>query len=117
MVSKGVDNHVSLSEPGGNVNVATQYISGCLAAYTSVTVIAIGTGACRDDTNADDIVITATRSADITTTGAGGRNVDSAEAADTWYYIFIIDDSTGSNTEAAPGASASSTTTTSTVTT
>ncbi len=79
---------------GGNVNVTTQFISDCLAAYTSVTVVAIGEGVCRDDGNTADIVVTAARSANITLTGAGGRNVETAEQSDKWYAIYIIADTT-----------------------
>lgn len=85
----------------GAAALPTGYMDECLSAYTSVTVVAIGTGNCRDDTDVLNIAVTAVRSADITTTGAGGRNVDTAEQADKWYYLFIIADTTAVETEAA----------------
>lgn len=85
----------------GAVALPSGYMDECLSAYTSVTVVAIGTGRCRDDTDVLNIAISAVRSADITTTGAGGRNIDTAEQADKWYYLFIIADTTAVETEAA----------------
>ncbi len=36
------------------------------------------------------LIVSATLTADITVTGAGGRNVETAEQADKWYAIFVI---------------------------
>lgn len=77
------------------------YVDGCLASWTNATTVAVAAGNLRDDTNMNNIVVTTTRSADITTTGAGGRNVDTAEVADKWYAVFVIADSAGVEAEAA----------------
>ena len=70
------------------------YLTGLRTLYGSVDLIGIETGECRDDTDVRTMIASGPLTANITITGAGGRNVETAEAADTWYYIFIIGDTT-----------------------
>jgi len=69
-------------------------IYGLVAAWTSVSTVTIGIGACRDKTDSFTIRTTAPIVANIAGAGAGGLDTG-AEAASTFYSIFIIADSTG----------------------
>jgi hypothetical protein len=69
-------------------------IYGLVAAWTSVSTVTIGVGACRDKTDSFTIRTTAPIVANIAVAGAGGLDTG-AEAASTWYSIFVIADSTG----------------------
>ena len=69
-------------------------IYGLVAAWTSVSTVTIGVGACRDKTDSFTIRTTAPIVANIAVAGAGGLDTG-AEAASTFYSIFVIADSTG----------------------
>jgi hypothetical protein len=69
-------------------------IYGLVAAWTSVSTVTIGIGACRDKTDTYTIRTTAPIVANIAVAGAGGLDTG-AEAANTFYSIFVIADSTG----------------------
>jgi hypothetical protein len=69
-------------------------IYGLVAAWTSVSTVTIGIGACRDKTDSFTIRTTAPIVANIAVAGAGGLDTG-AEAASTFYSIFVIADSTG----------------------
>lgn len=78
---------------GGNegaVGLHTGYVYGCLPQWSSNTQIQIGTGVARSDDDTTDIEVTSPITVDITTTGANGRNVDTAEQANKWYACFVI---------------------------
>jgi len=66
--------------------------------WSSVSAVTIAAGECRDSTNTFNIINLATRTANITSSGAGGLDTGS-EASNTWYAVHIIDDSSGVNTE------------------
>ena len=81
------------SDPAVNIppqELPYLYISGCEVSRPSVSTVQIGLGEARDDSDSDDMVVSAVLTADITTTGANGRNVDTAEQADKWYEVNII---------------------------
>jgi hypothetical protein len=69
-------------------------INGLVAAWTSVSTVTIGVGACRDKTDSFTIRTTAPLVADITVSGVNGLDTG-AEAANTFYAIYVIADSTG----------------------
>jgi len=69
-------------------------IYGLVAAWTSVSTVTIGIGACRDKTDAYTIRTTAPIVANIAVAGAGGLDTG-VEASSTFYSIFVIADSTG----------------------
>jgi hypothetical protein len=69
-------------------------IYGLVAAWTSVSTVTIGIGACRNKTDAYTIRTTAPIVANIAVAGAGGLDTG-AEASNTFYSIFVIADSTG----------------------
>jgi len=66
------------------------YVGGCRVSWNSVSQVQISVGQCRSDDNTQDLVVAGTLTADITTTGANGRNVDTAETADKWYAVYVI---------------------------
>lgn len=74
----------------GGAELPFDYIMGAEITWVSNTQVSIGLGEMRDDTDSADFVITAVLTADITTTGANGRNVDTAEQANKWYAIHVI---------------------------
>jgi hypothetical protein len=69
-------------------------IYGLVAAWTSVSTVTIGIGACRDKTDTYTIRTTAPIVANIAIVGAGGLDTG-VEVANTFYSIFVIADSTG----------------------
>jgi hypothetical protein len=60
----------------------------------STEIVRIFAGACRSDDDTEDIVIAPGSfvTITITSTGANGRNVDTAEAANKWYAVYVIKD-------------------------
>lgn len=68
----------------------TGHMYGCQLVWLSTSQVQITPGVCRSDDDTEDMVVTSTLTADITTTGANGRNVDTAEAASCWYAVFVI---------------------------
>lgn len=66
------------------------FIENLLVSRLSNTQVQIAVGNCRDDSNADNIVNTGVLTVDITTTGANGRNVDTAEQSNKWYAVDVI---------------------------
>ena len=76
------------------------WVKGLDMTFASVSTVSIEAGKCRDSADGFNIINTATRTADITTSGLNGLDTGT-EAVSTWYALFIIDDSTGSNTEGA----------------
>lgn len=66
------------------------YVADLLVSYASASTVQIATGSCRDDSNNENIDVTGVLTADITVTGANGRNVDTAEAASKWYAVEVI---------------------------
>lgn len=89
---QGSGSYVSRAEQGGSSALPTAHIYGLIATWLSASLIRIFDGACRSDDDTEDIVIAPGSwvTIDITTTGANGRNVDSVEAANTWYAIYVI---------------------------
>ncbi len=80
-------------------------VAGSLFTFVSVTSVKIGTSGedsvVRDSSDVMDIAWSGELTAAITTTGAGGLQTSSFEAADTWYEIHVIADTTGANVPAA----------------
>lgn len=84
--------YVSPQGNAGSVGLHTGYLHGLIATWLSTSLVRIFEGVCRSDDDTEDIVIApgAFVTVDITATGANGRNVDSVEAANTWYAIYVI---------------------------
>lgn len=79
------------------INTEPGFISGLETEYVDASTVAIQPGtAIADD---DETVITSgsTENADISTTGAGGRQSGLAEQSSSWYEVFIIAESDGAN--------------------
>jgi hypothetical protein len=68
--------------------------------YVSTSQSRILPGKCRDQDDTYNIVNDSNKTADITVTGAGGRNVDTAEQSSKWYALCIIAKSTDGTTAA-----------------
>lgn len=79
-----------LISSGGVAVLDTGDIDGLKASWVSATQVSIGVGSCRSDDDTQDIVVSATLTATITSTGANGRNVDTAEQANKWYALCVI---------------------------
>ena len=82
--------YVNSAGSGVFAGLPTGHIYNCKASRTSASQVQISTGSCRSDDDTQDIVVAATLTADITTTGANGRNVDTAEQANKWYAVCVI---------------------------
>lgn len=82
--------YASDSSGGASVGLPTGHIYECQLSWNSNSQVQISTGACRSDDDTQDMVVAATLTADITSTGANGRNVDTAEQADKWYGVYVI---------------------------
>lgn len=78
----------------GGFPLALGYVDGLTVSRPSATTVQIGAGRCRDEDDTFDIVVASDLLIDITATGALGRNVETAEAADTWYAVMVLGDST-----------------------
>ena len=65
------------------------FISGFPLARASASTATVGAGIGRSSDNTEDIILTSTKTADLTLSGAGGLDTGS-EAADTWYYLYVI---------------------------
>jgi len=65
--------------------------------FNTTAIIDITSVAARDDSDIFTLKTTASKSATITTSGAGGLQTGSTEAADTWYGVYIIGDTTNTN--------------------
>jgi hypothetical protein len=74
----------------GSSGLPTDYITDQKGSYFTASQVQIATGKSRDDTDTDDIVVAATLTVDISTTGANGRNSDTAEQASKWYSMNVI---------------------------
>lgn len=84
---------------GGSSGGATAagYISGLLTEHVTVSEVAVHPGIAKSDSGAVDIDVETTLTADVSTTGAGGRQPGLAEQASAWYEIHVIAESDGSN--------------------
>jgi len=71
-------------------------LSGMVSSRNSNTVLDITVGACRDDSNAANIVFAAAKSIDTAGTGAGGLDTG-ALAASTTYHVFAISKADGTS--------------------
>lgn len=78
------------------VNAGVMYITGLKLSYSDTTEIGITAGACRNSTNANDIVASAALTVDGSLTGAGGLDQGSL-ANSTLYAVYLIGDSTNYN--------------------
>lgn len=65
------------------------HIDGLELSWTSVTQVGIAVGSCRSDDNDANIDVTGALTADISTTGANGRDAGS-EASSEWYAVLVI---------------------------
>lgn len=90
----------ALQASGGGA-IHEGFISGLLTEYVSSSQASIQTGWCIADDDSTVINVDSTLTADISTTGAGGRQAGLAEQASSWYEVFVIDDSSGTNSPAA----------------
>lgn len=66
------------------------YLYDGLVSWSSVSQVQIATGACRSDDDTQDIVIASPLTVNVASTGANGRNVDTAEQASKWYAVCAI---------------------------
>lgn len=76
------------------VNRAYLYIENMNLSWTSGTVIVLGSGACRDSSNVNDIVLDSNVSINAANNGANGLDTGSL-ANSTFYAVYAIDDSRG----------------------
>jgi hypothetical protein len=72
------------------VELPFMYISGSNLTWLTNSTIRIEIGEMRDDSDSADFAVTAALTADITATGANGRNIDTAEQANKWYSVNVI---------------------------
>lgn len=86
----GYDGIFVSNDAAGNGALPDGYLYGLLPFRQTTAQIGINPGLCRSDDNTQDIVQPGTNVADVTATGANGRNIDSAEAASTWYEVNTI---------------------------
>ena len=81
------------------VNDASLYIDGLgIAPGTTTSLITLASGAARDSTNVNDIVLSTGVIINAGTTGANGLDTG-ALAASTFYYVYVIGSSLGANPE------------------
>lgn len=73
-----------------------EYLSGYEVSFNTTVLVNIAAGAARNDANDGDIVDATGFTVNIATTGANGRNVDTAEQSDKWYGVYVISDASGS---------------------
>ena len=67
------------------------FVTGMVLAFVNTEDITIGTGRCRDDTNAVDIVNGASITVQIdAAAGENALDAGSSEANDTWYRVYLI---------------------------
>jgi len=83
-----------------HINAVPGFISGLLIEYVSPSEYAIQPGTCIADDDETIITVDSTLTADITATGAGGRQSGLAEQASSWYELYVIADSEGNNPSA-----------------
>lgn len=67
-----------------------EHIGALQPYFVSLSQLEMTFGIARSDDNTADMLNPGTLAMDITTTGAGGRNVDTAEQANKWYSVNII---------------------------
>lgn len=91
-INTGSGSYVSRNEQGGSVGLPTGYLYGLIPTWLSTEIVRIFDGACRSDDDTEDIVISDGSSVTITitSTGANGRNVDTAEQSNKWYALYVI---------------------------
>jgi len=75
------------------VNAGLEYVNGLRLSYSSTTVVALASGAARNSTNVNDIVLGSAVSIDSAVVGANGIDTGTL-AASTFYAVFVIGDST-----------------------
>lgn len=75
------------------VNAGLLYVNGLGIAKTAAKVISMATGASRDSTNTNDIILSSTLSINGANVGANGVDV-AALIASRFYAVYIIGDST-----------------------
>lgn len=80
------------SEPG--------FISGLLTSYVDASTVSVAPGVAIADDDKTVINVASTLSADVSTTGLGGRQSGLVEQANSWYEIKVIADTDGSNPSA-----------------
>jgi hypothetical protein len=81
------------------VNAGSLYINGLgIAPGTTTLKVALSSGAARDSTNQDDIVLAADVSINFGVNGANGLDTGSI-AASTFYYVYVIASSLSANPE------------------
>lgn len=76
------------------VNARVKYVNGLALSWASNTTLTLGTGACSDTTNTNDIVLGSAATLNVATTGANALDTGTV-AASTMYAIYAIGDSTG----------------------
>lgn len=83
--------YVSPNPVGAGAAAASQgYINGCVISWLSNSQVQIAVGYLRNDQNDGDMNVSAVLTVDLSTTGANGRNVDTAEQANKWYQVNVI---------------------------
>ncbi|UCC72335.1 MAG: hypothetical protein JSV86_18505 [Gemmatimonadota bacterium] len=91
--------------PAGPVQYPAGYIHGARLLWLSTSTGSVGDAgqlsAMRDAGDSFDISFTGVLSFDITTSGPGGLQTGSSEAASTWYEVHVIADSLAINPTAA----------------
>jgi hypothetical protein len=78
------------------VNAGLKYINGLNLSLTSDEVVAVASGACRDSSNVNDIVVSSDLAVSNIISGAGGLDTGTV-AINTFYAVFVVADSTKYN--------------------
>jgi len=79
------------------INTEDGFVSGLLLNYVSSAQVSLTPGLAIADDDMTVIDVESTLTADISTTGTGGRQSGLAEQSNSWYEVFVIDDSSASN--------------------
>jgi|2_EtaG_2_1085320.scaffolds.fasta_scaffold26968_3 hypothetical protein len=97
----------SFSGTVGEYDSPQDFVTGLRIAFVNTEDISIGSGRCRDSTNAIDIVNGGTVTVQIDASGANGLDTGS-EASDTFYAVHLIGSRTGHATAGLLSTSATS---------
>jgi hypothetical protein len=64
-------------------------VEGLALSYSTASAVAISVGECRDSTNVDDILVSTSLTASLTSSGANGLDTGT-EASATFYHVYVV---------------------------
>ncbi len=64
-------------------------VEGLTLSYSTASAVAISVGECRDSTNVDDILVSTSLTASLTSSGANGLDTGT-EASATFYHVYVV---------------------------